>query len=57
MHLRYGPGDESCDTSDGVVDICWDDNNYATCDNGSWLVRPCASGTTCQTFDDVPTCA
>jgi carbohydrate binding protein with CBM19 domain len=33
------------------VDICWDDSSYATCTNGSWIIRPCASGTTCQDSD------
>jgi hypothetical protein len=49
---------EPCDVADGAVDICWDDDNYATCDNGSWVVRACAPGTTCQEdFNGQPTCA
>ncbi|MFI1917632.1 hypothetical protein [Nocardia sp. NPDC020380] len=37
----------SCDSSE-VTDVCWDSQNYATCSNGEWIVRPCASGTVCQ---------
>ncbi|MFE3189717.1 hypothetical protein ACFXHA_11960 [Nocardia sp. NPDC059240] len=46
----------SCDTSDGAVDICWDESNYATCVNGQWVVRACASGTVCQDNDGSVTC-
>lgn len=42
----------SCDVADGAVDICWDDTHYGTCVNGEWQVRPCASGTVCETAGD-----